>query len=526
MPRKRTGNILREGEHYVARVLLDDGKYGRIHLPAGLSEAKAKESAAFYAENLDKALEKIEAQKNQKSNIAPIPKGETFAHYLDRWLADRDKRGFARIHADRLMLARHACPHIGEKPIAEISKEDIERIVQVFDEKSARGQWSWKTGLRVWNVIRKLFSDACKSKNLALRVRKDNPTNDVAGPDRGDEKAKAFLYPDEFVKLVKCDQIPLAMRRLYAIAIYLYSRASEIRMLRWIDFDLVHATVKISRSWDHVRKTAKSTKAGRVRVFAIEPNLLPLLEVMFAERKDDGEILPAKVFHSLAERFREHLQIAGITRAALFVSDDQHLQIRFHDNRATGITWMAMRGDPVTTIMERVGHRDFSTTQIYIRQADALRGRVGEPFPPLPACLLATNASGSVDSKLSVNLSMILAQRANMPNLKGLGDKAQNHTRGHENEPIEPISAENGTIADGPIVPSTMRNPAMFGHPTESQQIPTDDLDVSFRAIRSARTRGDRDATKQAWLDLGTLLGIPVQDAPKSSVKRTRKRSA
>jgi hypothetical protein len=121
---------------------------------------------------------------------------------------------------------------------------------------------------------------------------------------------------------------------------------------------------------------------------------------------------------------------------------------------------------------------------------------------------------------------MILAQRANMPNLKGLGDKTQNHTRGHENESIEPISAENGTIADGPIVPSTMRNPAMFGHPTESRQLPTDDLDVAFGAIRDAVAKGDRDAVGRAWIDLGTLLGIAVQDAPASTVKRTRKRSA
>lgn len=430
MPRKRTGNILHEGDHFVARVLLD-GKSVRIRLEPGLSEAKARETAAFYAENPEIACEVLAQQKARKSSIAPIPKGETFAQYLERWLSDRDKRGYAKVYADRLMFSKHVCPHIGEKPVNEISKEDIERIVQVFDEKSASGQWSWKTGMRAWLHLRKLFSDACKSKNPALRVRKDNPTNDVASPDRGDEKAKAFLYPDEFVKLMTCEQIPLAVRRLYAIAIYLYSRASEIRMLRWIDFDLVHSTIKVCRAWDHERKTVKSTKAGRVREFAIEPNLLPLLDVMYSERKDDAEILPAKVFYHMAKRFREHLQIAGITRAALFVSDDQHLAIRFHDTRATGITWMAMRGDSATTIMERVGHRDFGTTQIYLRQADALRGRVGEPFPTLPACLLVSNAGDSVDSNLSVNLSMILAQRAKLPSLKGFGDSMHRPLKGH-----------------------------------------------------------------------------------------------
>lgn len=430
MPRKRTGGLLRERDHYVARVTID-GKRERIHLPAGLSEAKAQDHAEFLAQNLDIARAKLAEQKNEKSNIAPVPKGETFAGYLERWLQDRANRGYAKVSADRLSFAKHVLPLIGEKTMSEIQREDLEKVVQVFDDKTARKEWSWATGTRIWLHLRKLFSDACKSKNLSLRVRKDNPSNDIAPPDRGDEKAKAFLYPDEFVKLVTCEQIPLLVRRLYAIAIYLYSRASEILVLRWTDFDLHHGAIKISRAYDHEREREKSTKAGRVRWFAIEPNLLPLLETMYAERKDDGPILPAKIFHHLAKRFREHLRLAGITRADLFVADDQHLAIRFHDTRATGITWMAMRGDDTTTIMERVGHRDFGTTQIYLRQADALRGRIGTPFPQLPACLLDTNASESTKSKRSTKGLESLVARSKMPSLQGFGDSMSRPLKGH-----------------------------------------------------------------------------------------------
>lgn len=81
-------------------------------------------------------------------------------------------------------------------------------------------------------------------------------------------------------------------------------------------------------------------------------------------------------------------------------------------------------------------------------------------------------------------------------------------------------------MTDAPIVPSTIRNPAMSGHATLSRPNQPDDLDVAFGAIRDAVARGDRDAAKRAWLDLGTLLGLDFQDAPKSSVKRPRKRSA
>lgn len=391
MPRKKTGGILWEVDHYVARVTLD-GKRERIHLPPGLSEAKAQEIAGHLAENPDVARAKLAEQKAQKASDAPIPKGETWAQYVKRWYEDRDRRGMAAINADRRFIEKHAGPHIGEKPIGDdgIQREDIEKLVQVWDDRTARGLWAWRTAQRAWHILCALFRDTCKSKNLELRVRKSNPTTDVAPPDTGEEKAKAFLWPNEFLQLMCCERVPLAARRLYALTIYLYSRASEVCRLRWTDIDLVHGTITISRAWDHERQREKSTKAGRVRMFAIEENLLPLLRVMYAERKDDGRVIP-RGWHNLAKRFREHLQRAGITRADLFVSDDQHLQIRFHDGRASAITWAALRRDHVTTIMERVGHRDFATTQKYLRRADALRGRIGEPFPPLPACLLVSD---------------------------------------------------------------------------------------------------------------------------------------
>ena len=61
----------------------------------------------------------------------------------------------------------------------------------------------------------------------------------------------------------------------------------------------------------------------------------------------------------------------------------------FYDLRATGITWMAVRGDDALKIMSRAGHRTFSTTQGYIREAEVLRAGFGEVFPPLPSGLLS-----------------------------------------------------------------------------------------------------------------------------------------
>lgn len=57
--------------------------------------------------------------------------------------------------------------------------------------------------------------------------------------------------------------------------------------------------------------------------------------------------------------------------------------------RATGLTWMAVRGDEPLKMMQRAGHTNFQTTQIYVRTAEAIREGFGAPFPALPAELFA-----------------------------------------------------------------------------------------------------------------------------------------
>ena len=65
----------------------------------------------------------------------------------------------------------------------------------------------------------------------------------------------------------------------------------------------------------------------------------------------------------------------------------------FHDLRSTGITWMAVRGDEPLKIKHRAGHKQFSTTEGYIREAEHVREGFGEVFPPLPAEIVSSGVS-------------------------------------------------------------------------------------------------------------------------------------
>jgi hypothetical protein len=68
--------------------------------------------------------------------------------------------------------------------------------------------------------------------------------------------------------------------------------------------------------------------------------------------------------------------------------------MRFHDLRATGITYLALRGDSDHQVRDRAGHTDFKTTLEYIRRGQHAFGvRMGDPFAPLPVALLGDFAS-------------------------------------------------------------------------------------------------------------------------------------
>jgi hypothetical protein len=69
-------------------------------------------------------------------------------------------------------------------------------------------------------------------------------------------------------------------------------------------------------------------------------------------------------------------------RGRFAVRWSHHLQ--FHDLKATGVTWMGLRGDDALKIKYRAAHKSFSTTEGYIRAAEQVRDAVEAPFPELP----------------------------------------------------------------------------------------------------------------------------------------------
>lgn len=402
MPRPATGSVKFIGGRWIGRITGPDGKRIRVDLGDWPNSRKGRQRAK------DAALAWTTKLREKGLSVAP-PRGragrrrpdemETCSDYVERWLEDRNRRGLASVATDRGRMKRHVLPVIGARPIREVTRDEVRAIVERLDRTVEFGSFGWKTAQRCWGLVTKLFSDACDSKTASLRVRPDNPARGVRGPDRGGSKSKQWLFPVEMAKVLACEDIPIRWRRLYALATYLYVRPGELAGLEWSAVNLDQGYVHVHQALDLRTGKLKSTKTKVARRVPIPLALRPLLSALRQECGQRGRVLqnvhPNKdsehgfpPLEDLAETLREHVGRAGIARVDLYEDRETTKRLTFYDLRATGITWEALAGTDPLKIMHRAGHLSFSTTQIYIRQAETIGISAGEPFPSLPASLL------------------------------------------------------------------------------------------------------------------------------------------
>ncbi len=387
----RGGQLKWWGNGYSVRVRFADGTRKWIPLPKGISHKEAEEKA--------RELALAAKQQTSPAAVRAIARpGETFGEWCDRWLEFRERRGLESVRDDRSRLRHHVLPLLAHQQVQAIVAAHLEDVRDAIDGKIAAGEVSWKTGQHIWTVVRSAFRDAWQCKQRDLRVRKDDPTAGLSPPDRGDDKAKQYLYPNEFLQLVSCQEVPLRWRRLFTLATYLLLRAAEIEALGWDDVDLARGVVHVHRSLRRYTREEKPTKTGDTRRFSIEAPVLPLLATLHRERGGKGRVVDAIKMPNkfeLSNGLRLYLAVAGVERAELFANDATRKWITFHDLRATGITWMAVRGDDPLKIKQRAGHSSLTTTERYIREAETIRDGFGGVFPRLPDALLGDAAAAA-----------------------------------------------------------------------------------------------------------------------------------
>jgi hypothetical protein len=521
MPKQRTGSVKWNGTQWTARIRLNDGQRIPVKFPPTMNETDARRSARALSEQARRGELVYDPAVRTTASA-----GEDVEKYSERWLDARDAKGLASVRCDRTYLRTHVWPKFGTRSMKSITTDDMRALVEYLDDLVAADELSAKSALNIWGTTRKMFGDAAGSKRRELRILPASPCVGVEAPDRGIEKLMGYLYPVEFSPLVACPAVPLQIRRWDAVQTNLYLRPGELEVLECPDIDVRHWIAHVHRARDWATGVVKEVKTGRDRHVPIEPAVRPLIAAMHAEANGRGRLFPEFPYGPKpSDELRAHLKSAGVERAALFARDATRRPIRLYDLRATGITWMAVRGDDPAKIMRRAGHADFKTTLGYIREAENLRETFGTVFPPLPPELLGNASNGSAIGFAGVPPN---SQGGEIPS-DTVAEAAGFEPAQKRGDPGESVSfrQDERTERDGQVRESSSATHSA----THSSNPRTALVEALTAAIRDGTAAGDLAVARVALDALQRLLGdttpsASVVDLANERAERARKGTA
>lgn len=253
----------------------------------------------------------------------------------------------------------------------DISPLDLERVKKAMSD-AGRAPRSIQYCLA---VVRQVF-------NLARRLglfHGDPPTSKVKIP-KNDNRRLRFLTREEAADLLAAlAQVSPELADMALLSLHTGMRAGEIFSLTWGDVNLAHGML-----------TLRDTKSGRNR----HANLTSMAIAMLSDRErgePDGLVFPARSGGDrvqISQAFRRVVDDLGLNPGVT----DRRQKVTFHTLRHTFASWLVMKGIPLYTVQELLGHQSSSMTERYSHLApDHVRGAVAK----LEACMSPELGVGS-----------------------------------------------------------------------------------------------------------------------------------
>jgi integrase len=322
---------------------------------------------------------------------------ETVEQFGERWTSGELYKEFGEVRRlrpkksardDHNRLNKYIYPYIGKMHVSKVTEEDVERcFARAHAEARKRNgkELSQDTKRHLYMVAHRMFDLAVKPG----RLRSDNPVSVDLLPSKGRNKIYSFLYPDELLQLLNCTLVPLVRRVYYASACYTGLRKGTLRVSKWVDFDFEHNVI-----------VALKTKTDVPLMFAqTDPQLPGLVSLMTLLRRyrehlgwpnSNAFVISTNLEckkDSEAETLRADLKTAGVTRKILFSESSEVEPLRFHDLRATFVTWARRAGKGEGWISDRTGHITSAMMRRYDRGARSLVDLKYVPFPDLSTAI-------------------------------------------------------------------------------------------------------------------------------------------
>ena len=289
----------------------------------------------------------------------PTPGTETFREYAERWLATGVEREDIKPTTEdkyRGLLTRHLFPTFGHLGLADITEPQVE---------------AWFYGLRAEH--KSTAAGAYRLLATIFNSAKVQSPCTIEGAGREPNRKKSSATKEECQAAI--DAVPDPYRCAIMLAVWGHLRQSEVLALQKADIDLNAGTVTVERSWTLARETRRKTLGPTKSDAGTRTLHLPpyVVEALTEHLRDHvGREKKAWLFPGSDGKPLAHRTLSRIWERARQTID--RTDLRFHDLRVSGLTWVGQAGATGAELMYRGGHANLTSVQIY-QDADAQRDR-------------------------------------------------------------------------------------------------------------------------------------------------------
>ena len=265
-----------------------------------------------------------------------------FSDFAINWLASyvaaNNKLSERRMKAS--ILKHHLLPFFGKTPLDRITVEDIER----FKAKKLDEELAPKTVNNLLTVLSRCLRSAVDWGRIAympkIKLMKAHSRN------------TDFLTQEEITRLLT-SPIVTPVHLMAFTALRTGMRLGELLGLSWGDIDFEGNTITVQHSW--VRREMTSPKSHRIRCIPLGGELRALL---FAVRRKKGFVFPGvddKPWSTdgAARELKRLCERTGVRK------------IGWHVLRHTFASHIAMRGVPMRSLQQLMGHSTILMTERY-----------------------------------------------------------------------------------------------------------------------------------------------------------------
>jgi integrase len=319
---------------YVLTKVSGELKYHRV---GWISEGVSAQFAAR------KRVELLMTHRKDPGALTPAP-DLTFLEAGEAYLkwAFSNKRS-ARDDAIRFRL--HLAPRFGAKKLSNITSLHLEDMKRSLAETLAPA-----TVKQCLALVRQIFNKAA----LWNLYKGANPVRRVNMP-KTDNRRVRFLSEGEATLLL--DELRKVSRNVHDmayVALFTGLRAGEIINLTWQDINFDAGTIMVKDPKNSESRIAYLNKKLTELFLARRPEGWTAGDWVFPGKK--GEKAPA-----LSKTFFRVVYKLGLNENR----SDPRDKVVFHTLRHTFASWLAIRGTPLLTIMELMGHKNIAMTMRY-----------------------------------------------------------------------------------------------------------------------------------------------------------------